>query len=90
MRTAITPKRILTLTLNPASVAANVSANQSFTVNEGLTTEDFVMLRMPSLVADLAFCNEHISANGTLTVRFTNTTGSAIDDASQTAYLLVF
>jgi hypothetical protein len=91
MRTAITPRKIIETTLTIAEVVAGADGtDQTFTVNEGLTAENFVMVRFTDLDADLMFCNEHISANNTLKIRFSNQSAGNITAGATTTKILVF
>ncbi len=74
-------------TLNPASVAANTIAEQTFTV-AGLTTSDIVTVNKPTLTAGIGIVNARVSAADTLAITFINNTGSPVDPASE-VYLIV-
>ena len=74
------------VTIDVASVAANTSAEQTFTV-PGLTTDMFVSVNKPSLDAGLAVGNVRVSAANTLAITFINSTAGAIDPSSE-AYKL--
>lgn len=69
-------------TLDPASVAANTSAEQTFTVS-GLTTDDNVVVNKPSVTAGIGIVNARVSAANTLAITFMNSTAGAIDPASE-------
>ena len=71
-----------TATINPVSVAANTSAEQTFTVN-GLRTTDHVTVNKPSLTAGLGIAGCRVSAADTLAITYINTTASAIDPAGE-------
>lgn len=74
---------VASFTLDVGSVAANTSEEDTVTVN-GLDTDMFVMVNKPSLEAGLAVGNVRVSAANTLAITFINSTGSAIDPASET------
>lgn len=76
-------------TLDPASVAANTTAEQTFTVS-GLQTSDFVVVSKPTHEAGLGIVNARVSASNTLAITFSNSTGSAIDPASATYSIISF
>lgn len=80
--TAITQMRVYTPTIDPASVAANTTAEQTFTVS-GLTTADKVIVNKPTSTAGLGIVNVRVSAADTLAITFGNFTGIAIDPASE-------
>lgn len=81
--TAITQMRVYSQSLDVASVAANTSAEQTFTVT-GLTTADKVFVNKPSVSAGLGVVNARVSAADTLALTFMNNTGSSIDPAAET------
>ena len=70
------------ITIDVASVAANTSAEQTFTV-PGLSADMFVMVNKPDLDAGLAIGNVRVSAANTLAITFQNSTAGAIDPASE-------
>lgn len=81
--------RVLTVTIDPASVAVNTTAEQTFTVN-GLKTGDVVVVNKPTATAGLGIVNARVSAANTLALTFVNATAGAIDAASETYTVLVF
>ncbi|MGH9967714.1 MAG: hypothetical protein ACREBG_07740 [Pyrinomonadaceae bacterium] len=81
--TAITNIRLYSQSLNVASVAANTSAEQTFTVT-GLATTDKVFVNKPALNAGLVVGNARVSAADTLAITFGNLTAGAIDPAAET------
>jgi len=81
--TAITQIRTYSQTIDPASVAANTTAEQTFTVT-GLTTADKVFVNKPTNTAGLGIVNVRVSAADTLAITFGNFTGLAIDAGSET------
>jgi hypothetical protein len=79
---------VITATLDVASVGANTTAEQDFTV-EGLKVGDFVAVCKPSLSAGLGIVNARVKAADTLSISFSNSTGSGIDPAAE-AYLVMW
>jgi len=71
------------VTLDPASVAANTTAEQTFTVTD-LSTLDIVYVNAPALPTGLGIVNARVSATSTLALTFCNITASAIDPSSGT------
>lgn len=69
--------------LTPASVAANTTAEQTFTVT-GLSTSDVVIVNKPSLNAGLGIAGARVSAANTLAITFINATGGAIVPTAET------
>lgn len=74
--------RTYTETLNPTSVSANTTDEQTFTV-AGLTTNDIVKVSKPSHTTGLGIVNARCSATDTLAITFMNCTGSPIDSGSE-------
>lgn len=70
-------------TLTPVSVAANTTAEQTFTV-AGLTTSDIVTVNKPSLDAGIGIANARVSAVDTLAITYGNFTGGAIVPTAET------
>lgn len=68
--------------IDPASVAANTTARQTFTV-AGLKVTDFVQVSKPTLNAGLGVVGATVSAANTLAITFVNATAGAIDAASE-------
>lgn len=70
------------VTLTPASVAANITAEQTFTV-QGLALGDFVEVSRPSaLPAGTTLDNARVSAANTLALQFGNHTIGALVPAA--------
>lgn len=81
--TVMTKMVVYSQSLDVASVAANTTAEQTFTVT-GLTTADKVFVNKPSLSAGLGIVNARVSAADTLALTFVNATAAAIDPAAET------
>lgn len=78
------------VTLNPTSVSANTTEEQTFTL-EGLNENDVVLdVQKPSHTAGLVIGNYRPSADDTLAVVFGNLTASPIDPPSETYLVTVF
>lgn len=78
-----------TPTINPAEVAANTSAEETFAVS-GLTTADVpIALIKPTLTAGLSIGNVRVSLADTLAVTFVNSTAAPIDPGSEVYTLVV-
>lgn len=76
---------VLTVTLSPALVAANTSAQQTFTV-PGLRVGDYVEVNKPTAQAGLAIVGVRVSAADTLAITFGNFTASGITPTAGEAY----
>lgn len=69
--------------IDPTSVSANTTSEQTFTV-KGLSTTDIVFANKPTHQAGLALTGCRVSAKDTLALTFMNTTAAGIDPASET------
>lgn len=80
---------IYTSTIDPASVAANTTSEQTFTVT-GLSTSDIVLAaQKPTHTAGFSVSGARVSAANTLALQFMNVTGSSIDAPSETYSIVV-
>lgn len=79
-----------TVTIDPASLAAGASADTSVTIT-GVVAGDTVVLNPPAagLTAGLHITGVWVSAADTVKVRIYNSTGGALDQASDTWNYLV-
>lgn len=68
--------------LTPASVAANTTAEQTFTVT-GLSTDDVVIVNKPSLDAGIGIGGVRVTAADTLGITYINATAGAIVPATE-------
>lgn len=78
---------LLNATLSPAAVAANTSAEQTFTV-AGLRVGDFVSINKPTAQAGLGIVGCRVSAASTLAITFGNFTAAAITPTASEVYAL--
>lgn len=75
--------------INPASVAADTTAEQTFSV-PGLLVGDVVLaVNKPTVTAGLGIVNARVSAADTLAITFSNSTAGAIDAAVETYEVVV-
>ena len=81
--TGITQMRVYSQTIDPASVAANTTAEQTFTVT-GLAATDKVFISKPTNTVGLGLVNARVSAADTLAITFGNFTAAPIDAGSET------
>ena len=79
--------QVFEATINPTSVAANTTAEQTFTVT-GLETDAAVIVSKPAHTTGLSVGNARVSAQNTLALTFANVTGSAIDPPEETYKVL--
>jgi hypothetical protein len=84
----IVKQSVISVTLSPASVAANTSAEQTFTVN-GLQAGDHVSVNKPTAQAGLGIVGARVSAANTLAITFGNYTGTPIVPTASQTYLVL-
>lgn len=83
------PKQsVLSVTLSPALVSANTTAEQTFTVN-GLLVGDMAVVTKPTAQAGLGVVNSRVSAANTLAITFSNNTGASITPTASEVYLVL-
>jgi hypothetical protein len=80
--TTITRMYVIKQTLTPASVAANTTAEQTFSV-PGLAVGDSIDINKASHQAGLSIGNVRVSAANTLAIQYVNTTAGAITPTSE-------
>lgn len=80
---------IFTQTINPASVSANTTSEQDFTVN-GLLVGDVVLVRKPSQTTGFIVHGARVKSANTLSIQFANITGSPIDAPSETYTIIAW
>ncbi len=83
------PKQsVISVTLSPAAVSANTSAEQTFTVN-GLQAGDHIVVNKPSAQAGLGIVGVRVSAANTMAITFGNFTASPITPTASETYLVL-
>lgn len=70
-------------TIDPAAIAANTSAEQTFTVT-GLLVDHVVTVNKPTATAGIGIVGARVSAANTLAITFMNSTGGALNPGSET------
>ena len=85
----VTKIEILTATIDPASVAANTSAEQTFTVTGLETTNELLQVEKPTATAGIGIVNYRISAADTLAITFMNSTSGSLNPPSETYTIVV-
>lgn len=80
--------RAYDVTISPASVAKNISAEQTFTV-AGLQTGDLVVVNKPTSQAGLGITGTRVTAANTLGITFMNATATAIVPTASESYKVV-
>jgi hypothetical protein len=81
---------VFTISIDVASVAANISAEQTFTA-PGVLLGDMVFVNTPSvgtatLNAGLGVTGARVTAANTIGLRFMNSTAGALDPSAAAAY----
>lgn len=79
----VAPLLLYSPALTPVSVAANTTAEQTFTVT-GLIASTPVWVNKPSAQSGLGIVGVRVSAANTLAINYGNSTGSAITPAAET------
>lgn len=80
----------IVVSINPASVAANTTAEQTFTV-AGLRVNDEVAVSKPTNgTAGFHVAGARVSAKDTLALTFGNHTGGALDPGAENYTIMVF
>jgi hypothetical protein len=75
----------LAVSLSPVAVAANTTAEQTFTLN-GLAVGDVVFVSKPSAQAGLGIAGARVSAANTLAITFSNNTAASITPTAAETY----
>ena len=78
------------ISLTPAAVAANTTAEQTFTVTGlALATDVIVSINKPTAQAGLGIVGWRVSADNTLAVTFSNNTAGSITPTAAQTYLIL-
>jgi hypothetical protein len=80
----------VTVALSPTIVAANTSAEQTFTVPGVLASDVCIDVTKPSAQAGLAIVNVRVSAANTVAITFGNFTGAGITPTAAESYKFTF
>jgi hypothetical protein len=84
--------QVLPVTLSPVSVAANTTAEQTFTSVSGIIlgsaapNSQNIIVNKPTIQAGLSIAGYRISANGTLAITFANDTAGALTPTANEVY----
>jgi hypothetical protein len=79
---------VISVTLTPALIVLNTTAEQTFTVN-GLLPGDMVLVNKPTTQAGLGIVGSRVSAANTLAITFSNNTAASITPTAAQAYLVL-
>lgn len=86
---AMPKMQVFTVTFNPASVNANTTSEQTITVTGVKLARDVVLsVTKPSHTAGIGIVNARVSADDTVAITFSNSTGLAVDAGSE-SYVIV-
>lgn len=80
---AFPKQEVYSVAVTPASVGANTTSEQTFTVT-GLTTNDHITVNKPTHQTGLGIVGARVSAANTAAITYMNTTGGAIVPTSET------
>lgn len=79
---------LLQVVVVPVAVAANTTAEQTFTVT-GLQLSDIVFVTKPSAQAGLSIATSRVSALNTLAVTYSNSSGFSVTPTAESLSMLV-
>jgi hypothetical protein len=79
---------VISVTLSPALIVLNTTAEQTFTVN-GLLPGDMVLVNKPTTQAGLGIVGSRVSAANTLAITFSNNTAASITPTAGQTYLVL-
>lgn len=83
----ITLQMMLGLTISPAAVGANTTAEQTFNL-PGLLIGDQVSVTKPTTQAGLGIVNSRVTAANTIGIAFSNNTGGGITPTAGETYVV--
>ncbi len=84
----IVTQSVISVTLSPALIVLNTTAEQTFTVN-GLLVGDVVSINKPTAQAGLGIVGSRVSAANTLGITFSNNTASSITPTAAQVYTVL-
>lgn len=78
------------ITISPAQVAANTTAEQTFSVPGILANDALIGVRKPTAQAGLGIVGFRVTADGTIGVTFINATASPITPTASELYQVIW
>ena len=81
---------VASVTLSPSSVAANTTAEQTFTVPGILATDVVMDVTKPTAQAGLGIVGSRVTAANTVGITFSNNTASPIVPTASQVYLIAW
>lgn len=89
IRAAIVPSVIAEVALDVAEIAANTTAEQTFTV-PGLRLEHLVVVNKPTADAGAGIVGARVSDENEIAITFVNATGTPITPGEETYKIIAF
>jgi hypothetical protein len=80
---------VVTVTLSPAAVAINTTAEQTFTVPGVLASDVLLSVSKPTAQAGLGVVGWRVSALNTVGITFSNVTAASITPTASQSYTLL-
>jgi hypothetical protein len=80
---------VITVTLSPAAVAINTTAEQTFTVPGVLASDVLLSVSKPTAQAGLGTVGWRVSALNTVGITFSNVTAASITPTASQSYTLL-
>lgn len=81
---------VASVVLSPAIVAANTTAEQTFTVPGIRVTDVVIGVNKPSAQAGLGICGVRVSAANTIGITFNNNTAAGITPTASETYQVIW
>lgn len=81
---------VVSVTLSPALVAANTTAEQTFSVPGLLATDVVIGVTKPTAQAGLGIVGSRVTAAGTVGITFSNNTAAGITPTASQVYLIAW
>lgn len=81
---------VASVTLSPALIVLNTTAEQTFTVPGILATDVIVGVSKPTAQAGLGIVGWRVAASGSVGITFSNNTGSSITPTASQVYQITF
>lgn len=81
---------VASVTLSPALIVLNTTAEQTFTVPGLLPGDVIISVNKPTTQAGLGIVNARVSAADTIGITFSNNTGSSITPTASQVYLIAW
>lgn len=83
------PIRVITATVDLASVAANTTAEQDITVTGVEATDELLNVVKPAVQAGIGIVGARVKAANTIALTLVNATAAPVDDASEEGWKFI-